>query len=70
MNSQFDQRTRDFVRLAKEKAETHGLRIDSVNEQGVHASLDGLVIEFTQDHGDFVVSLASKPRSDACFAAE
>ena len=61
---------RDFKRSAVEKAKAHGLQIEGVDERGVHATLDDLIIEFTQDHGDLVVSLASRHRPEACFAAE
>ena len=70
MNHPMKERMRDFERLALEKAKAHNLQIETVDERGVRATLDDLVFEFTQDHGDLVVSLASRHRPEACFAAE
>ena len=60
----------EFQRLAIAKAVRFGLQLESRDEAGVRASLGDLLFEFTLDHEELVVALASRSRPDLYYAAE
>ena len=53
-----------------EKIEHFKLQFEEQDEAGVRASLNDLLIEFTLDHDELVVALASRSQPDLYYAAE